>query len=92
MKFRIIKSAGLITAAGLGIALMGGCASQGGSSVAGSGHGSDQVCTYSGSSMGSHIGSRNCMSRSKYTAKQKAEHAQAQKNADAAGDAGGGRF
>ncbi len=93
MDYKIIKPAGLVAAAVLGIALMGGCAGQGGASVAESVHGSNQVCSYN-TAIGTHVGSRNCMSRSRYEAKQKAEHKKAQQNADVGQGAGtgGGRL
>lgn len=90
---KIMKSAGFYAAAALGVMLMGGCASQGHSSVADSGSGSNQLCSYN-RGIGSHIGSRQCMSRGAYEKKQAAEHKQAQKNADTGEGAGtgGGRL
>lgn len=89
MNSKIIKAAGVFATAALGIMLMGGCASQGSSSVADSSAKPGQTCTYD-AGLGSHIGSRHCMSTSRYESKQKAAHKQVQRNADVGAGAGTG--
>lgn len=89
MDTKIIKFTGLVAVVALGMMFVGGCASTSNKSVADSGSQSDQVCSAT-PALGSHIGSRHCMSRSSYEAKQKAEHQQAEKNASMNSGSGGG--
>ena len=89
MNSKTIRFTGLFAAVTVGVVFVGGCAGQDSSSVTDSGRGADNVCTYT-VSVGSHIGSRHCLSRSRYDAKRDAEHEQAEKNASMDSGAGGG--
>jgi hypothetical protein len=60
--------------------LLGACASSSGQETANNNR-PHEVCSYQ-SALGSHIGSRECMSRSTYKAQQAAQHKQAQSQAD----------
>jgi len=84
-----MKFTGLVAAGTLGILFLGGCASHRSASVTDSGRGAGKVCTYS-TPVGSHIGSRHCMSRSRYDAKRDAEHKKVEKNASMNSGTGGG--
>ncbi len=67
--------------------LLGACASSSGQKTANNNR-AHEVCSYQ-SALGSHIGSRECMSRSAYKTQQAAQHKQAQSQADQTNTGGG---
>lgn len=83
MNYRISAAVGVAALA----LLLGACASSAGQQTA-SNHRAHEVCSYQ-SEIGSHIGSRECMSRSAHSAQQKAEYKRTQNQENRRTNTGG---
>lgn len=83
MNHRILAAAGIVACS----LLFGACATEAGQQAANSNR-SSQVCSYD-APIGSHIGTRHCMSRSAHDAMQEANHKKAQSQVDKDGTGGG---